>query len=165
MIEYYNKVKENRTRFDEMVERTVCETDDEEAIKLATDAARFASLCGVGLLASSALERKLCSIAESIGDVPAQGRRVGGTCLVASELYLVGGHTKVLERVAAMLKDEGCLSLILTASVNRFVPDEIRDAVKPMLIALETLDKKVVSDMRNSLKMQSNDFSARWTAD
>ncbi len=42
---------------------------------------------------------------------------------------------------------------------------KIRDAVKPMLIALETLDKKVVSDMRNSLKMQSNDFSARWTAD
>ncbi|MBQ3713033.1 MAG: AIPR family protein [Spirochaetia bacterium] len=42
---------------------------------------------------------------------------------------------------------------------------KIRDAVKPMLSALEMLNKNVVTDMRNSLKLQSNDFSARWTAD
>lgn len=54
---------------------------------------------------------------------------VGGTLLVATELYPVGGHTKVLERLAEMLKGDGRLSLVLTSSSNKFVPDVIRNAV------------------------------------
>ena len=44
---------------------------------------------------------------------------------------------------------------------------KIRDAVTPMLSALEMVDggKEVLTNLRNSLKMQSTDFSARWTAD
>ena len=44
---------------------------------------------------------------------------------------------------------------------------KIRDAVTPMLSALEMVDggKEVLTNLRNSLKMQSTDFSDRWTAD
>lgn len=152
MSGYYDKVKENRARFDGMVERLSRETDAEEVIMLATDAARFASLCGVGLMASSAIERKLRSVAESVGDSSAQGSVAGGTCLVATELYPVGGHTKVLERIAAMLKDEGRLSLVLTASANRFVPDAIRDAVESSGGEVAILEKE--SGVRKSLQLR-----------
>jgi len=44
---------------------------------------------------------------------------------------------------------------------------KIRDAVTPMLSALEMIDggKELFSNLRNGLQIQSNDFSARWTAD
>lgn len=50
------------------------------------------------------------------------------------------------------MKSKGCLI-------------KIRDAISPMLVALELMDKNKVLNMRNSLKMNSTDFSARWTAD
>lgn len=44
---------------------------------------------------------------------------------------------------------------------------KIRDAVTPMLSALEMIDggKELLTNLRNSLRIQSNDFSSRWTAD
>lgn len=44
---------------------------------------------------------------------------------------------------------------------------KIREAIPPMLTALDMIDggKEVLNNLRNSLKMQPTDFSARWTAD
>ena len=44
---------------------------------------------------------------------------------------------------------------------------KIRDAINPMLSAMEFVDggKEVIKNLRSSLKMQPNNFSARWTAD
>ncbi len=126
MIVSQDRIRENRIRFDGLLAEAACERDDERAMALVFEVAKFASLNGVGLLASSGLEARLRTIAERLEAKSDSCDSRGGTLLVATELYPVGGHTKVLERLAGMLKDKGRVSVVLTASGNGYLPDAIR---------------------------------------
>lgn len=121
----------NRERFLRMVDAALNARDDERACAEIESAARFAALCGTGVYASSALERRLRGIAVAISCGSGDGREVSGTLLVATELYAVGGHTKVLERFGQMLA-ASCerVSLFISSPTNVFVPESLRESVR-----------------------------------
>lgn len=77
----------NRERFLRLVDAALNARDDERACAEIESAARFAALCGTGVYASSALERRLRGIAEAISCGSGDGREVSGTLLVA-----IGSH-------------------------------------------------------------------------
>lgn len=127
---YRSAVRSNRDRFDRMVHMAVAENDREAACAKIGNAARFAALCGTGFYASSVLEERLLGIAESIV-YAGEGEclKPEGTLLVATELYAVGGHTKVLERIGEMLAEDGeRVSLFITSPANKYIPDSLRTA-------------------------------------
>ncbi len=130
MTAYADRIRENQMRFDEMVSAMSHERDDEAAMAIAENAARFASLCGVARLASPEIERNLRLVAERLDGVGPVDGDGGGTLLVATELYPVGGHTKVLGRLASMLIDGERVSLVLTRSGNHYVSEELLGSVK-----------------------------------
>lgn len=130
MTAYADRIRENQMRFDEMVAAMSNERDDETAMAIAENAARFASLCGVGRFASPEIERNLRLVAERLDGAGSVDGDVDGTLLVATELYPVGGHTKVLDRLASILMDEGRVSLALTRADNHYVSEELLGSVK-----------------------------------
>ena len=130
MTTYADRIRENQMRFDEMAAAMSRERDGETAMAIAENAARFASLCGIGRLASPEIERNLRLLSERLYEVGSVDGDRGGTLLVATELYPVGGHTKVLGRLASMLMDGGRVSLVLTRADNHYVPEELLGSVK-----------------------------------
>lgn len=128
---YRSAVIANRDRFDRMVHMAVAENDREAACAKIENAASFASLCGTGIYASNALEEKLRGIAEIIEDAQNVCGSPSGILLVATKLYEVGGHTKVLERFCEMLAEEGeRISLFLTSCSSGYIPDSLRESVR-----------------------------------
>lgn len=120
----------NRERFLRLVDHVVEIADAERACAEIESAARFASLCGTGIYASSALEEKLRRIADAIECGQDACVSPSGILLVATKLYEVGGHTKVLERFCDMLAEDGeRVSLFLTSPSDGCVPDALRESV------------------------------------
>ena len=130
MTAYADRIRQNQTRFDEMVAAISRERDGETAMAIAENAAKFASLCGIGRCASPEIEHNLRLVAERLDGVGLVDGGGGGTLLVATELYPVGGHTKVLDRLTSMLVDGGRVSLALTRADNHYVSEVLLKSVK-----------------------------------
>jgi hypothetical protein len=128
------RIAANRTvleRFEAVAERLAAAGDVEEAVSAAAVGAHVGSLFHSGVLASERLEAVLAGIARetlrplSVRERPASPRRV---LHVATEVYGVGGHTRVIWRWIA--RDPGRVHDLLLTSQRSSVPDGLAEAVQ-----------------------------------
>ena len=125
-----DELRWNRRRFEAGIRRLNEISDVEAGLDLAYGLMLFAQDGGCGYFASSEIESRLREFSKELSPPKVVEARPNTVLMVMTTAYLVGGHTRVVERWIEQDPSRR-YSLVLTNQVNEdWIPERLRSAVE-----------------------------------